>query len=230
MVCLGFAACLVILILSGSRGALLAIPIVLVLITVFSIPSSRYRDVKFLVLAVLLCTASVLMLVMLDPRGDVTGAINRLESVINGAGMDDSTAARFEMWQVAFAVFWNNPIFGSGWHSFVSVTDDTSLAEFSRAIGYFNFHSDIANFAVAGGITGLCLYFGFLLAPIAFLRLSTHHPYFRVRLYWALSMPLVYIVLGLTDMVIGYDYPTMFYAFTFPLIWQATTIKTFENR
>ncbi|AVX06132.1 hypothetical protein MXMO3_03629 (plasmid) [Maritalea myrionectae] len=38
-------------------------------------------------------------------------------------------------------------------------------------------------------------------------------------------MPILYLVLGLTDMVIGFDYPTMFYAFSFANICGLTDQK-----
>jgi O-antigen ligase len=126
------------------------------------------------------------------------------------------------MWQVAFQSFLEHPIIGTGWHSFIAVTEGTILESYAAKGHYFNFHSDIANFAVAGGIVGLILYFLLLFAPLLFWDTPKDHPYFRVRLYWAVTMPILYFALGLTDMVMGFDYPTMFYAFSFAIIWGLT--------
>ncbi len=165
----------------------------------------------------------------LDPNGLVTSTLNRLQSVAAGEDMDSSTLIRYQMWQVAFQSFLEHPIIGTGWHSLVEVALETELASYASSDPYFNFHSDIANFAVAGGIVGLILYFFLLFAPLIFWDTEKDHPYFRVRLYWALSMPIIYIVLGLTDMVMGFDYPTMFYAFSFAIIWGITTQEAKES-
>lgn len=215
-------AATIIVIYSGSRGALLALPILLILPVLFALPQKWLSYTKYWIAVLVFSVLLVGLISWLNPNGMITELQDRLLSVIAGEGMDRSTELRYQMWQVAFQSFLEHPIIGTGWHSFVEVTNGTILENYAARGHYFNFHSDIANFAVAGGIVGLILYFLLLFAPLLFWDTPKDHPYFRIRLYWAVTMPILYLVLGLTDMVMGFDYPTMFYAFSFAIIWGLT--------
>ncbi len=210
---------------SGSRGAMLAMPLLLAA-PIFSVMAAKKGTWLPLCGAFFICSCLISGLVYwLNPNELVSSTLDRLQSIANATSMDRSTELRYQMWQVAFRSFLEHPIFGLGWHSFIEVTRNTVLAEYAAENRFFNFHSDIANFAVAGGIFGLLFYFLLLFSPLIFWETPIEHPYFRLRLYWAVTMPILYIVLGLTDMVIGFDYPTMFYAFSFAIIWSLTEKK-----
>lgn len=219
---LGCGASILIVLYSGSRGAILSIPILLLAPLLFALPKkwafsfSGWLAVITFVILVLTCVA------LFDQTGFIDSLIGRLISVMSGENMDSSTLIRYQMWQVAFQSFFERPIIGYGWHSFVEVARGTPIEAYSQADANFNFHSDIANFAVSGGLIGLILYFLLLLSPLIFWETPKSHPHFRLRLFWAIAMPVTYLVLGLTDMVIGFDYLTMFYAFTFAIIWGLT--------
>ncbi|MCF4097314.1 O-antigen ligase family protein [Maritalea mediterranea] len=219
---LSFPAAMLIVIYSGSRGTLLVTPLMVMVPLIFTLPASAFKSARaYLVLSIVLalaCSAAY----YLDPNNLVSQALSRIQTVLDGEGMDSSTRLRFEMWQVAFAHLTEHPIVGTGWHSFVTATEGHELYTYAERAGFFNFHSDLGNFAVAGGMIGLLLYLFLLLAPLLFWQTPHAHPYFRVRLAWALSMPVLFLGLGLTDMVIGFDYPTMFYAFSFALVWGCT--------
>ncbi|AVX06128.1 hypothetical protein MXMO3_03625 (plasmid) [Maritalea myrionectae] len=212
----------VIVFYSGSRGALLALPLLFVLPLLFALPQKWLTALPAWGGILIFGLATTGLVYWLDPNGLAMSTLNRLQSVAVGEGMDRSTSLRYQMWQVAFQSFLEHPMIGTGWHSFIDVTKGHPLYDYASTVRYFSFHSDIANFAVAGGIVGLILYLLLLVAPLLFWNTPRDHPYFRVRMYWAVSMPIIYFVLGLTDMVIGFDYPTMFYAFSFAIIWGAT--------
>jgi O-antigen ligase len=214
---------------AGSRGAILGFPILLLFPTLFALPLKWLTSSIAWIITCSLVGFTLLCVVILDPTGFVNSLIMGVMSFFSGDSMDASTLIRYQMWQVAFKSFIEHPIIGTGWHSFVAVTQNTILAEYAAGNKYFNFHADIANFAVAGGIVGLILYFLLLFAPLLFWDTPKDHPYFRVRLYWAVTMPILYLVLGLTDMVMGFDYPTMFYAFSFAIIWGLTEQKKRSN-
>ncbi|WP_036223612.1 O-antigen ligase family protein [Maritalea myrionectae] len=216
---------ILLVIYAGSRGALLAIPILIVAPIIFVLPCLWLRSVAVWICIFAMIGIAIFGFSYFDPNELASDLKTRLLSVANGEGMDASTERRYQMWQVAFQSFLEHPIIGTGWHSFIEVTEGTILESYAENGNYFNFHSDIANFAVAGGIIGLLLYFLLLFAPLIFWDTPKDHPYFRVRLYWAVIMPILYLVLGLTDMVMGFDYPTMFYAFTFAIIWGLTEQK-----
>lgn len=211
---------------SGSHGSLLALPLMLVLPIMFALPLSWLKSVPAWSAVLFLVLGLTGLMYWWDHNYLITSTLNRLYSIAAGEGMDSSTLVRYQMWQVAFQSFLEHPIIGTGWHSFFDVAQGSVLENYAKADAYFNFHADIANFAVAGGIVGLLIYFFFLFAPLIFWDTSKNHPYFRVRLYWAVTMPILYFVLGLTDMVMGFDYPTMFYAFSFAMIWGLTEQKT----
>lgn len=222
---LGCGASILIVLYSGSRGAILSFPILLLAPLLFALPKkwafsfSGWIAVFTFVILVLTCVA------LFDQTGFIDSLIGRLISVISGENMDASTLIRYQMWQVAFQSFFERPIIGYGWHSFVEVARGTPIEAYSQADANFSFHSDIANFAVAGGLIGLLLYFLLLFSPLIFWDTAKGHPHFRLRLYWAIAMPIIYLILGLTDMVLGFDYMTMFHAFTFAIIWGLTDEK-----
>lgn len=222
---LGCGASILIVLYSGSRGAILSFPILLLAPLLFALPKkwafsfSGWLAVFTFVILVLTCVA------LFDQTGFIDSLIGRLISVMSGENMDASTLIRYQMWQVAFQSFLDRPITGYGWHSFMEVTRGTPIEAYSQANANFSFHSDIANFAVAGGLIGLLLYFLLLFAPLIFWDTAKGHSHFRLRLFWAIAMPAIYLVLGLTDMVMGFDYLTMFYAFTFAIIWGLTDEK-----
>lgn len=115
-----------------------------------------------------------------------------------------------------------HPILGTGWHNFANLAQGTGIESYAKSDSSFTFHSDLSNFAAAGGIVGLIFYVLLLFSPLIFWETPKNHPYFRLRLFWAVTMPILFLDLGLTDMVMGFDYPTLFYAFTFAIIWGLT--------
>src|SRR5690606_3858330 len=78
---------------------------------------------------------------------------------------------------------------------------------------FFQFHNDLVNFAVAGGVVGIICWLLLLAAPLLGTLTRARDSLARARLYCCLVLTLGYAVFGLTDMTIGYDLPTTLYCF-----------------
>lgn len=221
------AATLIVIFLSGSRGVIIALPVLILTITLA--PQTRrtcQTRRSFLTGATLISCLILTIGAFLDPNDGVSVAVDRIMSVFAGQGSDGPTEVRMQMWQVAFEAFLKAPIFGTGWHSFREVANNTILDGFlveitKHGLG-FDFHSDIANVAVAGGAVGLLLYFVFLLAPFLTNSSEPNDAFAKQRIWWALTAPALFFSIGLSDLVFGYDIMTMLFAFSFALFWGVT--------
>ena len=205
-------AMLTIVVYSGSRGVILVVPFLIFFPALFLLPKSAVGSSKTKLLLVVVVSTIIAAGFYFDPNNLVSSAVARVGSILSGADMDSSTNARYLMWRSALNLFVDNPLFGIGRHSFTEAAPANSGPQL---MNYFSFHADLANYAVAGGIIGVVLYVTFVSAPL----LTVSRKQDPVRNYWAVSMFFTYMLLGLTDSVIGFDYPTMFIAFSFAIIW-----------
>lgn len=205
---------------SGSRGTLLTVPFVLTMVALATLKGNRLFSIKTMFLSVIVLCMVTLVLLLFDLNGQFATGISRVLSIWDVNRMDGSTFIRFEMWKIALSGFENSPVFGNGWHSFRDLAQNSPISYLAQGTGEFNLHADLANFAAAGGVIGIILYFTFLCAPIIeFHNKNTlKQNVDRVVRIWSALLPACILLLGLTDMVIGFDLLTMLYAFSYALI------------
>lgn len=208
--------------LTGSRGAMMAVPVMLAAFgyALVTLPGARrpWLDLGGLV-AALAATFVALSLVSaaIDSTagGRLQGMVGMASEALNGGPVDGPTSKRLEMSRAAVAAFRAAPIVGHGWANLAAAAQPSLGGRrwFEPGDPHFQFHSDIANMAVAAGAVGILAWLALLAAPLAGALAGPRDGLFRVRLYAGVMLGLVYLVYGITDMNFGYDLPTTLYAF-----------------
>lgn len=221
---LGPLASLLTVYLTQTRGAALAVP-VLALVLMGFLGADRNNRRQLLVIAALALVALGAMLAT-----DRFGGIFRVAAEVLQSGSsasDSSSAQRLEMLQAALGAFQLSPWVGYGWANLAAaaarIIDMTPYGGPSG--GGFQFHNDLANFAVSAGLFGIAGLLAVLIAPIAGAWVSERDALFRARLFCCLQLSIAYAIFGLTDITLGYDLSTTLYAFLTALILGAGRVR-----
>ena len=210
---LGPLAGLVTTYFSGTRGAALALPPLALVFAAFLWADRRDRAQFWL-----LCGLAIASIAGLAIFSDRFAGVARIigEVLSGGATTDTSSEQRLQMLAAAWQLFREAPLIGHGWANFAAVAFPylTEAAVWGGPNDpFFQFHNDLANFAVAAGSVGILCLIALLLAPIAGVLATPRDGLFRLRLYCCLQLSAGYFVFGLTDFTFGYDLPTTLYAF-----------------
>lgn len=209
---LGPIAALLVTVLSGTRGALLAVPgFAMVFATFLWLNRSDRRQLWWMAAAAALALAG--LLVASDRFASLLGLLAKLAS--GQAVADGSANERLQMLSAAWELFQQSPIIGHGWAHFAALAHPIigSIVWGGADDRWFQFHNDLANFAVAAGLVGVVCWLALLAAPVAGALASPRDSLFRARLYVCVQLSVSYFVFGLTDFTLGYDLPTTLYAF-----------------
>lgn len=203
--------------LTQTRGAALAVPAMAFVLIGF-LGADRNSRRQLLVFAALALVALGTMLAT-----DRFGGIFRVAAEVLQSGSsasDSASAQRLEMLQAALGAFQLSPWVGYGWANLAAaaaqIIDMTPYGGPSG--GGFQFHNDLANFAVSAGLFGIAGLLVALVAPIAGAWVSQRDALFRARLFCCLQLSLGYAIFGLTDITLGYDLSTTLYAFLTAII------------
>jgi O-antigen ligase len=212
---IGLAGTLIPALLSGSRGAFLAVPPLLVLLVVVFWIAGRRRHAVLLAAG---CILPVLALPVLFPDvWDRFTGVSRIvaETMAGGAINDVATEIRLDYYQLALVSFQQHPWLGVGWGNLGDALAAAAPDRYARFAGTaFSYHSDLANFAVGAGIVGIACLALILMASVATAvgaRGEPRHRAFVVLV--SLSLGAAFAIFGVTDLTFGYDLPTVFYAF-----------------
>lgn len=221
---LGPLAALATIGLTQTRGAAIAVPALALIFAGFLFADPKDRRQLWGLIALALVSIGLAAL-----SGRFGGTISTIGEVMNTgtAGADSAANERLQMLSAAFEAFKASPWIGYGWANFgaaaapfMDMTPHGGVA----APG-FQFHNDLANFAVAAGIAGIISWLGLLLAPMIGVLVGPRDGLFRVRLYCCLQLSAGYAIFGLTDFTFGYDLPTTLYAFATAFVLGAVREK-----
>lgn len=209
---LGPLAALAVLYLSNTRGAALALPPMALVLFVFLLVDRRDRLQAMIIAAV--AVAAIAAVALTSDRFASIGRV--VGELLGGQSAGDSSAMqRLAMLSAAWQLFVASPIVGYGWANFAAVAYPIlqGIVWGGPTDPFFQFHNDLANFAVAAGIVGVICWVALLAAPVVGALMSPRDALFRVRLYCCVQLSVAYFVFGLTDFTLGYDLPTTLYAF-----------------
>jgi len=203
--------------LAGSRGALMSVPVLALLLLIFLVSDRRLKDRwriagSFLVAGVGI--AAVAFFVLGTPR--IESMITTSISVVaSGQALDSSTQQRLDFYSAGWTLFQQSPWFGYGWADIprvaFTILDENNYGG-TYSPSFFHFHNDFLNFAVAGGVVGIGAWLALLIAPVLGALASVRDAFFVPRLYGVTSIVLLYVLTGLTDITFGWDMPTTAYA------------------
>lgn len=205
-------AAMAVVYLSGTRGALLAIPALALVLAIFLLLDRRDR-MQLAVLVALGLFAVAALALSSDRLASTVQVI--AEILRSGATADSSAGERLAMLSAAWQLFQASPIVGHGWANFAALAHPIIGATVwgGPTDPFFQFHNDLANFAVAAGTIGVLSWMALLAAPIVGALFTPRDALFRARLYCCVQLSVAAFVFGLTDFTLGYDLPTTLYAF-----------------
>lgn len=206
LVLLGPPAALASALFSGSRGPLLAV-LVLGLLLAPLLLRHFWRPQRAFRLAISIGFVGMVFVIVAGLVLSGTGLrlFNVLMSLGDGGNLDASSQIRAMFWQSGWAAFLERPLFGHGAshiYAAASAHFPTGFAE-QYNVHRVHLHSDVLDFAVAGGLFGVAALFLILSAPFALLR-GQRDPERRAMLFTgALVLGPGYFLLGLTNATIG---------------------------
>jgi len=206
---------LIAVILSGSRGPLVAsVPMALTALVVI-VMHFRGRAAFLRTFAVAIAGVAILGIIAWQMGFLDASAFADALAAIGGSAVDHSTALRLKMYEGAYLAFFASPVFGHGLIGYVETAN-----QFVPEVSFGgHLHSDLADFAVVGGIIGLLAYGLFLLAPLLeALRAPADAPTRRASVMLALVLVVGYIGMGLTNAMFGILTQTVLYAFCLALV------------
>ena len=204
-----------VVVLSGSRGAFIALPVLILVSSIFFVTPHFQKKVPLLVwlLIGVVCVLGTMVFVSMSDRMLQMGAT--ISAVLAGQSAGEAVDARIDMYGAGWFAFLASPIFGHGWSNIVGAANaslsPTAVSE--SLLGYRHLHSDFFNFAVGGGIVGLVAWGTFIFAPLAKATLFWPAKGGWNARYLLVLLPTSYLAFGLTDITFSYDILTVSYFF-----------------
>lgn len=215
---LALLAAMVAVLLSGARGALVAIaPLSLAAVIVLFLHfGGRARTLLYILLTVIIAVALAAMAAAFVPNLRFDAFMNAIDA-LRGRAVDGSTMQRLVMYQSAWNAFLASPVFGHGLIGFIEATAQY-VPQGATFPTYEHLHSDLADFAVIGGALGLVAYAAFLLAPAVDAMTASRAHARPAALYLAVVVPVGYAAMGLTNAMFGVLTQTILYGFCLALV------------
>lgn len=197
-------------VLAGARSALLAIPLLaLVAVVVLVRPWRRAITVAIAAVAAL---GVALGAALLSGNARVASLFQILPALVgNGAINDEAVRERLLLYRAGIEAFWRAPLLGFGWNRRMEAVGNM-LPEANKALaGLPHLHDEVLNFAVGTGALGVLIYLLLLAAPIVAVWRSPRDSQFRVRVYGIAVLIVSYVVLGVADVMLGFETHTALY-------------------
>ncbi len=195
--------------LTQSRGPLLGIPALVVLVTVF-FWFGRFRGWRLFPVIVAAAVAAVGGLVALL-AGSRTGRLLDIlsEALRGGSTSDQSSNIRLMLYDAAQKAFLDSPWIGHGWARLMqSIMPYIAPENVQYTRDLPQLHNDVLNFAVAGGVVGVAAYLAIIATPLIAVLRSPRDSLWFARLYGVSAMSVVYVFGGLTDLMFGHEFHT----------------------
>jgi O-antigen ligase len=198
-------------VLSGSRGPLLAMPL---LLAAYILLATRHwlRNIA-IGLAILVVCAGAVWTIWPSTAHRYVLMVNRLPDYLQGDTVNDaSLSERGAMYVAGIEAFLDSPWIGYGWHAKM----EAIVPYLPEKYAYFpevhhHLHSDGLDFAVSGGLVGILAYLLVLIAPVAGAVSSPRDSQFRLRRTAAVMLSVGYFAFGLTYLLFGYEFHTTLY-------------------
>jgi len=213
----GFVAAITAVLLSGSRGPLVAaLPMGLCGLVMFATTLSRKQRIALGVVAALVATGLVGVVSQVDlfRRAALLGDL--VTFIQTGVTTDASTIERLMLFRTALEAFFSAPIFGHGLANIVSASVGHTPDGYTLP-PYQHLHSDLSDFAVAAGALGIVAYGLMVVAPV-FEALVGAAPRRFEAVYLAVVLTVGYFVMGVTNAVIGILSQTCLFGFGLALV------------
>lgn len=191
--------------LSQTRGALLALPLVGVIVAIHLWPLIRSHVWQASLAAGGFVAVLVVSAVVLKVPERVDEVRQALLSETLNVEHDPSTAHRVIMWTYGIEAFLDRPLIGHGSQNAVSEVRARAAAAGSPLPAYRHLHNEFISVAVGRGVVGLVALVMLLVAPL--LIVAAGPPDGRQRERWAFAWLLSgsYALFGLTNLLFSHD-------------------------
>lgn len=200
--------------LSGSRGVLLAVPVIglALLLTTFR---PWWKQIVTLGAAIVVAGAMILPFMPYAMKRVERAGVVIVQLVTTGTIKERSAGARIEFWKAGTQAFMARPLIGYGWSKHVKVAyqylPDKGKAynkKGSSLRGNAHLHADILDLGVSAGVLGLGAYGLILLAPLLGAIRSRRDGQHSARVTGAVILASGYAACGLTYLMFGYEFHT----------------------
>lgn len=201
--------------LSGTRGALLAAPLLALVVFVFALVTARRKaPILLAALAGVVVLGGLLLAAPYLGFGRALQAFSVSTNVLTGGAVDTNTIERLQMVTGGWQAFLASPLFGYGWRDMVTATLPYVDPAYAPAIdGYKHLHNGFISFAAGAGLVGILCFLVLSVIPVVAVLQSPRDSQFTSRLYLAVTMCVGYAVFQLTFLLIGFEFHTVQYAF-----------------
>jgi O-antigen ligase len=200
---------------SGTRGALLAAPVLVLVAFVFALLTAKRKGPILLAAAGgVVVLAALLGLAIVLGFGRGFEAFTLSGSFMTGGKLDNPSMERLQMMMGGWRAFLASPLFGYGWDDMVEAIYPYVDPAYVKTMHQFrHLHNGVISFAASGGIVGLLSFIAISVMPIVAVFYTARDSQFLSRLYLALTLCAGYAVFQLTFLLIGFDFPTVQYAY-----------------
>ncbi len=217
---LGPVFALLTILVTGSRGALIAYFAMTMVAAWFLLPVRRRFGVTIAAIGVLGLTlfllADIFQIERLVSLFRIAGAIAGGQPVL-----DETSSQRLIMYAGGWQAFLQSPLYGHGWANIMNAVAPfipLDVANRKDIVGLPQLHNDVINFAVTGGVLGIASYLVLLGAPLAAIKKLAPERLSRPASLAVALLVTCYATRGLSDLMIGFEYGTSFFAMTLALI------------
>jgi len=206
---LGPVLAVIVVLLTGARGAMLAFPL-MSLATIILIIRHKWLAVAVGALAIMVLFAAALTNFFGNARLQSVFAV--FSDMASGAAVaDEAVRIRIELYKAGWAAFQQSPLIGHGWARLMT-SIEPFLAETDKIHATLpHLHNEVLNFAVFGGIIGVGIYLALIAAPIVLSLRSPRDSQYRARQFGTVMLVLGYIVMGLPDTMLSFELHTALY-------------------
>jgi O-antigen ligase len=226
----GIGGCL----LSQTRGALLALPLIIVVIGVHLWPLIRRRMARALLALGLVMMALGLFGTLAKIPDRIAQVRQGIETAEPARHRDPATAHRVILWTYGLDAFLDRPLFGYGSQNSVDEVRDRAARAGFPLPAYSHLHNEYMTTAVGRGLVGLLALLLLLVAPIIIALMSPPDERQRDRIAFAVILSGSYGLFGLTNLLFSHDQTNTVFASAYLVLLVASHqaavgLKTFRR-
>lgn len=224
---LGLIAGLTVSALSGTRGGWMAIPVFVFVFIYFRTDGRLFN--KMLLAMLLIGVLGLLGYFLIEPIHHRLWMIYSDLSLFSGGNADTSIGIRLQLWEAAFHLIAQNPVFGVGADGFRGAMDGLSASGFitplAAGFGKGEVHNEILAHTVRFGIFGLASILAVYFVPfVIFLRAARSKIHQQnVAAMMGMCVTLGFFVFGLTVETFDLKMTAAFYSLTVAVLLAIAT-------
>lgn len=219
-------------VLGGTRGALVAAPVLAVVAIGVGLVMARDRRLLLWAIGGMIAAGALTLIgaKLLGFHRALSGFTDA-GNVLSGGPVDEETKERLVLYWGGLQAFLRAPLLGYGWEHMVSVIEPyVDPAYLERVRNFRHLHNGLLSFAVSAGIPGIISFVILSVAPVVAVFWTPRDGQFVPRLYLALVLCAGYAAFQLTIIMIGFEFHTVQYAFmTVTILAFLTSSKSTDN-